>query len=135
MKLIEAKELPEDRFEQFKAENNIEWQCFHSGYFVEESQKIIGCFELMPMDEKGAFWLKQLYIVREEAMKLPILLEHILYFAKEKNATILYAHSEQPVTDLLLESLRFSYRGPKLVEFAPLTEYKKGAWWAYQYAN
>src|SRR5699024_6255680 len=69
--------------------------------------EMIGYFELELMEDYQ-YWLKQLYIIRNEAGKLPVLLEYILLLAKEKEATVIYAHSEQPVTDLLLESMCFS---------------------------
>ncbi|MBO1002063.1 hypothetical protein ACFSKI_05650 [Pseudogracilibacillus auburnensis] len=132
MKLIQASHVSEERLEQF-LENNHQIDIkslLETGYVVEYDEKIIGCFELASIDN-GAYWLKQLYIIRTEAVKLPVLLEFILVFAKQREAKVIYAHSEQPVTDLLLESLSFSLRPEKSLQFTDVTN-RKGHWWSYE---
>lgn len=135
MKLREASHVSKERLEHF-LENNTQIELtslLETGYVVEYDHKIIGCFELAPI-ENGAFWLKQLYITRNEAVKLPVLLEFILVFAKQKEAKVVYAHSEQPVTDLLLESLSFSLQSNHSLQLQEAVN-RKGHWWSYKYAN
>jgi len=135
MKLIEAKDVPTERLEQFAKSNRIEIDVLQQAcYIVESNGKIIGFFELEQIETGGVYWLKQLYIVREQAMQLPLLLEYILQFARTKNASVIYAHSEQPVTDLLLESLRFSLKVDGLDIVKEKVD-RKGHWWSYEYAN
>jgi|SRR5690625_297102 len=136
MKLIEASNVPREQLEEFVLNNNqIDISSLlDSGYVVEYKDKIIGCFQLTPIEENGAFWLKQLYIIQTEAIKLPVLLEFILLFAKQKEAKVVYAHSEQPVTDLLLESLSFSLQTNHSLR-SQKTASNKGHWWSYKYAN
>jgi len=135
MKLIEASHVNRDRLEDFLKNNNqIEiGSLLETGFVVEVDERIIGCFELAPI-EKGAFWLKQLYIIQNEAVKLPVLLEFILAFAKQKEAKVVYAHSAQPVTDLLLESLSFSLQSNQSLKVQKAVK-QKGHWWSYKYAN
>lgn len=132
MKLIEASRVSKEELEQFLQNNNqIDINTLlKSGYVVKCEGKIIGCFELKLVDD-GAFWLKQLYIIRNEAVKLPVLLEFILVFAKQKRAKVVFAHSEQPVTDLLLESLSFSLHEDENFELQK-NKNRKGHWWAYE---
>lgn len=132
MELIQASQVGAERLEQFlKANEHIKMDSLlNNGYVVEYHNKIIGCFELQAMDQ-GAYWLKQLYIIRNEAVKLPVLLEFILLYAKNKNAEVIYAHSEQPVTDLLLESLHFSLQTETAVHMAH-ARHKRGHWWSYK---
>ena len=132
MKLIEASRVSKEELELFLQNNNqIDIKTLlKSGYVVISDEKIIGCFELESVDE-GAFWLKQLYIIRNEAVKLPVLLEFILVFAKQKRAKVVFAHSEQPVTDLLLESLSFSLHEGDDLQLQKTTN-RKGHWWSYQ---
>ncbi|HLS67603.1 MAG TPA: hypothetical protein VK029_11485 [Pseudogracilibacillus sp.] len=135
MKLIEARDVSMERLEQFAKTNEIAIGVLQQAcYIVETDGKIIGFFELEQIETDGVYWLKQLYIVREQAMKLPLLLEYILQFARGKNASVIYAHSEQPVTDLLLESLRFSLQVDGLDVFKEKVD-RKGHWWSYKYAN
>src|SRR5699024_2250550 len=69
-------------------------------YAVLSTHGMIGYLELELMEDYQ-YWLKRLYIIRNEAGKLPVLLEYILLLAKEKEATVIYAHSDHPVTHLL----------------------------------
>lgn len=132
MKLIEAHRVSKEELEKFLDYNDqIDIKTLlNSGYVVKYEGKIIGCFELEPFDE-GAYWLKQLYIIRNEAVKLPLLLEYILVFAKQKRAKVVFAHSEQPVTDLLLESLSFSLYEDDDFELQKIKN-RKGHWWSYE---
>lgn len=132
MKLIEAAQVNEDALKQFLQNNqHIDMNTLlKSGFVVKYDEKIIGCFELESIEE-GAFWLKQLYIIRNEAVKLPVLLEFILVFAKQKQAKVIFAHSEQPVTDLLLKSLSFSLHIDENFNVQK-NNHRKGHWWSYK---
>lgn len=132
MKCIPATQLDQTTLDEFlscngqiKRESLVE-----KGYVVEWQDRIIGCFELELVDH-DVYWLKQLYIIQSEAAKLPVLLEYILVFAKQKKAKSIYAHSEQPVTDLLLQSLRFSLETEQLDRLKEKV-IRKGHWWTYQ---
>src|SRR5699024_8697446 len=132
MKCIQASQIEQTVLEHF-LQNNLQIQkasLLKRGYVVEHKGKIIGCFELDVMEE-AVYWLRQLYIIQSEAAKLPMLLEYILVFAKQKNATSIYAHSEQPVTDLLLQSLQFSLQTEK-IDTLEKRDLKKGNWWTYK---
>lgn len=130
MKCIPASDVQLNELEDFlKCNQQIKQESLiRNGYIVVSNDKIIGCFELEMMD-LGHYWLRQLYIIKSEAVKLPGLLEYILLFAKEKQAKMIYAHSEQPVTDLLLSSLCFSLQNENKV-IAKLKD--KGHWWSYK---
>ena len=130
MKCIPASDVQMNQLEDFLEFNHQikKDSLIKNGYIVENNNKIIGCFELEMMD-LGHYWLRQLYIIKSEAVKLPVLLEYILVFAKEKQAKMIYAHSEQPVTDLLLSSLCFSLQDENKI----ITKLKeKGHWWSYR---
>lgn len=132
MECIQASQVEQTILEDFLQNNQqIErTSLLKRGYVVEWQEEIIGCFELDVL-EKDVYWLRQLYINQSRAAKLPMLLEYILVFAKQKKASYIYAHSEQPVTDLLLQSLQFSLQTERmdLIEKHP---FKKGNWWTYQ---
>src|SRR5690625_221611 len=130
MKFIQASKVTEQRLDEFIQHNNhIDLKALlATGYVVEHQDKIIGCFSL---DEIGndAYWLKQLYVIRHEAVKLPVIVETILTIAKDLEAKVIYAHSEQPVTDLLLESLSFSLQSKE--DSIAAHSSNKGHWWTY----
>lgn len=130
MKFIQASKVTEQRLEEFIQHNkHIDLKALlATGYVVEHHDKIIGCFSL---DEIGddAYWLKQLYVIRQEAGKLPVIVEAILTIARNMEAKVIYAHSEQPVTDLLLESLSFSLQSKE--ESIAAHSSNKGHWWSY----
>lgn len=130
MNFIHASDVAQERLEQFLQHNQqIELATLlQAGYIVEHHGEIIGCFSLEEI-EHDAYWLKQLYVVRHEAVKLPVIVEAILVYAREREAKVIYAHSEQPVTDLLLESLCFSLQSNQ--EPITLPMHKKGHWWTY----
>lgn len=132
MEFIQASQVNQEQLEHF-LENNDQIEIhslLKTGYVVQCNEKIIGCFEMQSVDN-GAYWLKQLYIIRNEAVKLPILLEYILVFAKQQEAKVIYAHSEQPVTDLLLQSLRFSLQSEQSFEIKEAMK-RTGHWWSYE---
>ena len=134
MKFILASDVTPERLEQFLEHNKqIELETLlKAGYVVERNDKIIGCFALEPIQD-DAYWLKQLYVIRQEAVKLPIIVETVLAIAKQQQAKVIYAHSEQPVTDLLLESLCFSLQ-PSQEELVPAKN-EKGHWWTYSISS
>ena len=130
MKVIPLTEMDTLTWQTFCKENELmNKETFpDNGYAVLSSHEMIGYFELELMEDYQ-YWLKQLYIIRNEAGKLPVLLEYILLLAKEKEATVIYAHSEQPVTDLLLESMCFSLQ----INSNELQQRRKsGNWWSYK---
>jgi len=130
MDFIHASRIKEDELSSFLTNNQQidRLSLLHHGYVVKNGNTIIGCFQLVSIDQ-GIYWLKQLYIVQDEAIKLPVLLELIIIFAKQQDAKLIYAHSEQPVTDLLLQSLSFSLQTNKIEALHELHE--KGQWWSY----
>lgn len=130
MKVIPLTEMDMLTWQTFCKENELmNKETFpDNGYAVLSSHEMIGYFELELMEDYQ-YWLKQLYIIRNEAGKLPVLLEYILLLAKEKEATVIYAHSEQPVTDLLLESMCFSLQ----INSNNLQKRRNsGNWWSYK---
>ncbi|PAV31371.1 hypothetical protein CIL05_01580 [Virgibacillus profundi] len=130
MKLIPAYQASENQIDQFLHKNqNVEKDSLlQMGYVVEIQDQIEGCFILEAMDE-GVYWLKQLYITKSEAAKLPILLESILTLAKKQQAKRVYVHSHQPVVDILLEALQFRPQKEKV--FVDKYNADQGSWWSY----
>ncbi|MGM8211423.1 hypothetical protein ACLIBH_01385 [Virgibacillus sp. W0430] len=112
-------------------ERNIEIKketLLYCGYVVEIDGKIEGCFSIEQMEE-GVYWLKQLYITKNHAARLPYLLEGILTLVKKKQAKVIYVHSHQPVIDILLEALQFHpQKGNVFAGEYPKTQ---GNWWSY----
>lgn len=134
MNLLKAERAPKQLLTTFLANNEDidEEAIIQSGYVVMKDQKIIGCFVLQQIESK-LFWLKQLFIIKNEAMLLPILLKAILQLAERKYAKEVYVHSHQPMVDLLLKSLQFN---PK--ENTPILQTlprKKGTWWSYKISS
>ncbi len=130
MKLIAANQTSQEKLENFlKSNDNVEQDLLKKkGYVVEIEDNIQGCFILDSIDE-GVYWLKQLYITKDYAKSLPILLEAILAMAKEKQATKVFVHSHQPMVDVLLEALQFyPQKENTLVDKRPID---KGSWWTY----
>lgn len=131
MKLIQASQLTEAEFNQF-VENNehIKRRALREkGYVFEMNGEICGCFQLEEV-ENGSYWLKQLYITKAKARQLPLLLEVILLYAKKQQAKRIYAHSQQPVTDLLLDSFSFSLQKDHNINIEH--NHTNGHWWLYQ---
>ncbi|SHG63206.1 GNAT family N-acetyltransferase [Ornithinibacillus halophilus] len=99
------------------------------GFVVEFEQEIRGCFVLSSINE-GEYWLKQLYISKEAAASLPVLLETIVTMAKGLHAKKVYVHSHQPVVDILLDALQFH---PQKEVVLPIKKPRaEGSWWAYE---
>ncbi|WP_373893986.1 hypothetical protein ACUL41_02310 [Virgibacillus natechei] len=130
MNLITAYSAPEEKLDHFLENNrNVNKESLlRSGYVVEIEGQIQGCFSLEKMDE-GVYWLKQLYITKAEAAKLPVLLESILNLAKEQDAKKVYVNSHQPVVDVLLEALQFHPQKEEV--FVGKSNQKEGNWWTY----
>ncbi|GAA0436261.1 hypothetical protein GCM10008983_11190 [Lentibacillus halophilus] len=130
MELIAANRAPTDKLETF-LENNDDVQgnlLLNKGYVVEIEGAIEGCFVLDTVEE-GIYWLKQLYVTKNAAESLPVLLETILTLAKEKQAKHIFVHSHQPMVDVLLEALQFyPQKENKWVQDQPI---ETGNWWMY----
>ncbi|RDW22276.1 hypothetical protein CWR48_00790 [Oceanobacillus arenosus] len=131
MRVILARHAEEGKLKKF-FEQNISLDSkaiLTSGYVVENHSEIEGCFTLDPV-EQDDYWLKQLYITKSAANKLPFLLETILVMAKEKRAKSVYVNSHQPVVDILLDALQFHRQNnTPFVDKHPIS---KGKWWSYQ---
>ncbi|HLS09944.1 hypothetical protein [Lentibacillus sp.] len=130
MELIAANYASEEKLERF-LENNKDVKrdiLLEKGYVVELKGQIEGCFVIDTVDD-DIYWLKQLYVTKNAAASLPILLESILALAKEKQAKQLFVHSHQPMVDVLLEALQFSPQK----ENALVSDYpdNNGSWWTY----
>lgn len=131
MRLIRASQLTEAEFNQFINNNDqINGRSLReSGYMFEVEGEICGCFQLEEVTD-GTYWLKQLYITKTKARKLPLLLKVIIRYAKQKQVKQIYAHSQQPVTDLLLDSFSFSLTQEQHINIKHNNT--KGHWWLYQ---
>src|SRR5690625_1457833 len=108
MKLIRANQASEKLIDKF-LKNNEEINkhtLMESGYVVEINNRITGCFNLELIDD-GLYWLKQLYITRSDAIKLPVLVETILALAKQKKAKKVFVKSHKLMLDIILNSLQF----------------------------
>ncbi|MBY7144739.1 hypothetical protein KFZ56_17095 [Virgibacillus sp. NKC19-3] len=134
MNLIAAHRASEEKLDQFLVKNrNVnKASLLEAGYVVEIAEQIQGCFSLERMDE-GSYWLKQLYITKAEAAKLPVLLEAILNLAKEQEAKKIYVRSHQPVVDVLLESLQFHPQREEMP--VDKSNQKEGNWWTYDVSS
>lgn len=131
MKIIPAKNAPYDQVADF-LENNAhidKYKLIDEGYVVAGEAKIVGCFILQQM-ENDSYWLKQLYIIKEEAGKLPFILESVLALAKQEQARHVYTQSHQPVVDMLLAALQFHKKGQQPPVDNSLEQ--SGTWWTYQ---
>ncbi len=131
MKIVAAYRAPIEQVEEFlHTTENVEKQgLLKDGYIVYMDDRIQGCFRLTNM-EADIYWLKQLYIAKEAAASLPVLIESILQMLKGQNAKKVYVHSHQPVVDLLLEALQFYPHQTK--EVTDKYPQDGGNWWAYQ---
>lgn len=130
MNLIQANRVSEEKLDHFLKNNQTVNgdSLLQMGYVVEVQEQIEGCFVLEAMDDY-IYWLKQLYITKSEAAKLPVLLETILNLAKEQQAKTVYVHSHQPVVDIILESLQFHPQQEDI--FVDKHESREGNWWFY----
>lgn len=130
MELIAANYASQEKLNTFLEHNkDVEReQLLEKGYVVEVKETIEGCFVLDAV-EVDVYWLKQLYITKNAAASLPILLESILALAKEKHAKKVFVHSHQPMVDILLEALQFQPQKENALVQAPPE--KEGYWWTY----
>lgn len=131
MKIIAAYRMPSEQIESFLqlADQVEKASLLQHGYVLVIDEVIKGCFIWMPV-EKGIYWLKQLYIVKDAAGNLPVLLETIVQMAREKQVEKLYVQSHQPVVDILLDALQFC---PQQRGIQHETQQEtEGKWWAYQ---
>ncbi|SFB26336.1 hypothetical protein SAMN04488072_11234 [Lentibacillus halodurans] len=130
MELIAANHASEEKLEQFLQNNqDVERNLLlEKGYVVELKGTIEGCF-VMDLVDNDVYWLKQLYVTKNAAASLPVLLEAILAMAKEKQAKQVFVHSHQPMVDVLLESLQFYPQ--KENTFVGTSPDKEGNWWTY----
>lgn len=131
MNLVKAKYVEESLLYSFldknEAINRTAIEKF--GYVVIKEEEIIGCFILQGL-KSDRFWLKQLFITKQEASNLPKLLQEILYLAEENYAKEVYVHSHQPMVDWLLQSLQFHPKKQAL-ELGLLPK-ERGTWWTYK---
>jgi|SRR5690625_338601 len=134
MNLIKAERAPENLLNSF-LESNEDINSIaikRSGYVVMKDGQIVGCFVLQGL-ESNRFWLKQLFITKQEAMILPILLKAILHLAEKNYAKEVYVHSHQPMVDWLLQSLQFHpQEGTLMLQSLPR---RKGTWWSYKISS
>ncbi|WP_047980890.1 GNAT family N-acetyltransferase [Ornithinibacillus contaminans] len=130
MKLTIASEASENKIDEFlRTTNQVDKDSLlKEGYVVEIDEQIKGCFVLSNVEGR-VYWLKQLYIAKESAQILPVLLETIIVLAKGKEAKKIYVHSHQPVVDILLNALQF-HRQKDALELRNVAR-KEGNWWAY----
>lgn len=130
MELILAKNVSHARLDQF-LENNPDVDkslLIEKGYVVQIDEQIEGCF-VVDIMENGVHWLKKLHVTKHAAQGLPVIIEAILTIAKENQATCVYVHSQQPLVDILLESLQFHPQ--KDAETVNIPAHNNGNWWAY----
>ncbi|WP_026907729.1 hypothetical protein [Paucisalibacillus globulus] len=131
MRLLIAREVAEDKITEFlNTTDQVDRKSLlQDGYVVEIGDAIKGCFVLSTVED-DVFWLKQLYISKEAAQSLPVLLELIIVLAKSKEAKKVYVHSHQPVVDILLGALQF-HPQKEALNVNNLRQ-KQGNWWAYE---
>jgi len=132
MKLFKATAISKDDLNSFIAQHeelaiprNFNEK---TSYVIEENGSLISWFQL-EFVAKNDVWLKKLFIIQNEALKLPTVLHAIINFANENNVLTLYVHSKQPVTDLLLSS--FSFTLQTYEQLQPFQLMKEGRWWLY----
>lgn len=131
MELIRANKISFDQLEHFLEQNEAVdgKKLIQSGYVVVSDESIIGCFVLESVDAFTSYWLQQLYMVRKEAAKLPVLLESIIQLAREQDVKRVYVHSHQPGVDVLLEALQFTQQTKRGLAFQK--KRPTGNWWTY----
>lgn len=130
MELIRANQVSKELLATFLQDNQDlnESHLLDKGYVVVINEHLIGCFVLEKVEDEQ-FWLQQLYITKEEAIKLPILIEAILTLAKQQTATTIYVNSHQLLVDIILESLQFQQESEGI--WLNDTYHSKGKWWTY----
>lgn len=130
MEILAAKMMSFEALQHFIDEHGFDvYALYEKGYVVTENEQIISCFQLEHVENK-AYWLKQLYVMQDEVMKLPRILAYILHFAEQLEMEIIYAHSHQPVTDLLFQAFHFSLNQSPTESLRQSKN--KGNWWTYK---
>lgn len=133
MKLIRANQASEKLIDKF-LKNNEEINkhtLMESGYVVEINNRITGCFNLELIDD-GLYWLKQLYITRSDAIKLPVLVETILALAKQKKAKKVFVKSHKLMLDIILNSLQFQIEDVSPIDNqGATTQEENEKWWSF----
>ncbi|WP_404455879.1 hypothetical protein LG329_08395 [Virgibacillus necropolis] len=131
MELILAKDVSNARLDQFLLNNqDVDKDLLtEKGYVVQMDEQIEGCF-VLDVVENGVHWLKKLHVTKRAAHGLPVIIESILTIAKENQATCVYVHSQQPLVDILLESLQFRPQKDAVTVNIPV--HNSGNWWAYE---
>lgn len=134
MRLIRARDMDKEQIDSFLMYHpQIDQQCLLvDGYVIKVGSEIIACFTLEQFEDQ-LYWLKQFYITKVEAVKLPILLESILALAKEQQAKKVFVNSHKRMIDIILAAL----------QFCPQKEHKTldksvettGQWWSYTISN
>ena len=131
MKLIRTNHAAKELVEHFLM-NNPEINkatLLANGYVVKVENKIAGCFILERLEDR-LYWLKQLYITKAEAVKLPLLVESILALAKEQHAEEVFVNSHQIMVDIILEALQFHPQKDLTILDKHFTS--EGKWWTYR---
>src|SRR5699024_5480433 len=78
-----------------------------TSFVIEVEGAIISWFQMKQV-ANNTVWLNKLFIVKPDALKLPAVLQTIVRFVYEQNIAVIYVHSKQLVTDLLLSSFSFT---------------------------
>jgi len=130
MELIRANQVSKELLINFLQGNqNVnEDQLLDKGHVVVDNDRLIGCFVLEEVED-NQIWLQQLYVIKEEAMKLPILIEAILTLAKQQAAMTIYVNSHQLLVDIILESLQFRQEAEGVLLNGIYRS--TGKWWTY----
>jgi len=130
MELIRANQVSREFLVSFLQghEHVNEHQLLDKGYVVVKNDRLIGCFVLNEVED-DQIWLQQLYMIKEEAIKLPILIETILTLAKQQAPTTIYVNSHQSLVDIILDSLQFRQETEGI--WLDGTYRSTGKWWTY----
>jgi len=131
MQLKQMEKVDRAKLQQFLQQSEKEFVLFdeqpHASYCIEDDGEIISLCQL-DVHTDGAGWLKKLFITRQQATKLPDVLQTIIRFAETKRAKQLYVHSKQPLTDLLLLSSSFTIDERSNVQH--FNDEQTGTWWS-----
>lgn len=118
-----------ERHERFSLSDTFDGEM---NYVIEDDGVIIGWFQIEFINNND-LWLKKLFIVQKEALKLPLVLRTIIKFAEKNNIVTLYVQSKQFVTDLLLSSFSFNLQEEKIEHQLSITKREK--WWYYTFVH
>lgn len=131
MQLIQTRHAIKEHVETFLSQNEEidREKLISKGFVVYVDNKITGCFILDHLSEHS-YWLRQLYVIKEETMTLPLLIETILALAEEQGAREVCVNSNQKMVDIVLEALHFYPQEQPNV--SKLQVRRAGIWWAYQ---